>query len=189
MNRRELVIGAVAASLASASDRNDPTGLPAPPLALKHWIHSKPLDIADLRGKVVLLRWWTEGCPMCEATGPALLKLQKAYGERGLQVIGIYHPKPAGDWDVSRMARAATEKHFTFPVALDADWSALKRWWLTQKRDYTSVSFLVDRQGIIRYVHPGGEFHEGNQGSFATHESCQRDFRAIDSEIARLLTS
>ncbi|MFL6354154.1 MAG: hypothetical protein ACJ74Z_20205 [Bryobacteraceae bacterium] len=58
-----------------------------------------------------------------------------------------------------------------FPIAVDGDWAALKRWWLTKDRDFTSVSFLVDRSGIIRYVHPGGEFHDGQQGGTPVHES------------------
>jgi hypothetical protein len=73
-------------------------------------------------------------------------------------------------------------------VALDADWSALKRWWMNQERSFTSVSFLVDRTGVIRYVHPGGEFHEGDQGATATHEACWRDYRAIEAEIVASLT-
>ena len=86
-----------------------------------------------------------------------------------------------------QLEKAANEKQFTFPVALDADWSALKRWWLNRDRDFTSVSFLVDRNGVIRYVHPGGEFHEGTQGAFANHESCNRDYRIIDTKIVQLL--
>ncbi len=203
MNRRDMLFGAFRAALvpvalqvkAKARERLDGKerngkeliGRPAPPLGLEHWIHSQPLEMNRLKGKVVLLRWWTGGCPLCEATAPALRKLQRDYENRGLQVIGIYHPKPPGDWDIAKLQAAAEEKQFTFPIALDADWSALKRWWLDRERDYTSVSFLVDRTGVIRYVHPGGEFHEGTQGSYASHETCNRDFRDIEGEIQKLL--
>jgi len=194
MKRRELLAGALGASLATrvraekAREGQELIGQHAPALRLQHWLHSPPLEMTDLRGKVVLLRWWTQGCPFCEATGPALRKFQAEYGKRGLQVIGIYHPKPPGDWSVAKLKDAAKEKNFTFPVALDADWSALKRWWLNQERAFTSVSFLVDRGGVIRYVHPGGEFHEGNQGGMATHDACRRDYRAIEAEIAASLS-
>ena len=117
----------------------------------------------------------------------ALRKLQSEYVDRGLLVIGIYHPKPPGNWDINRVESAAKEKQFSFPVALDGDWTALKRWWLTQDRDFTSVSFLLDRTGIVRYVHPGGEFHEGTLGALTNHESCHRDFHTIETEIVRLL--
>jgi peroxiredoxin len=191
MERRKL-FGIVVASLASLraakpehDDGREVLGRPAPPLELDAWLGSRKLEMTDLRGKVVLLRWWTSGCELCEATAPALRKLQHKYESQGLQVIGVYHPKPAGSTDMSVVDNEARRKQFTFPIAVDAHWSALRRWWLDRKRDYTSVSFLVDRRGNIRYVHPGGEFHEGGNGS---HASCNRDFRAIDAEIARLLS-
>jgi len=162
-------------------------GKPAPPLALKDWLNSKPLEMSDLRGKVILLRWWTEGCPYCEATGPALIDLERTYGSHGLQVIGVFHPKPPGKWTIDQVRRAAEEKHFTFPIAVDGDWSALKRWWLTRDRDFTSVSFLVDQDSIIRYIHPGGEFHEGQQGGMPAHEACNRDLHIIERDIAKLV--
>jgi peroxiredoxin len=166
-------------------DGEELVGKHAPDLGLSHWINSAPLEISDLKGKVVLVRWWTDTCELCAATAPALRKLQQQYGNRGLEVIGVFHPKPAGDWDMERMRRAAAKYHFTFPVGLDGDWSALKRWWLTGSRDYTSVSFLIDKQGVIRYVHPGGEYHEGGGKG---HESCERDYKKVDALIARLLT-
>lgn len=198
MKRRQALRSAVAVMLSLTASRltaqklghadgRELIGHPAPSLDLKQWLHSRPLEINDLRGKVVLLRWWTQGCELCTATAPALRKLQSEYADRGLLVIGIYHPKPPGNWDINRVESAAKEKQFSFPVALDGDWTALKRWWLTQDRDFTSVSFLLDRTGIVRYVHPGGEFHEGTLGALTNHESCHRDFHTIETEIVRLL--
>ena len=52
---------------------------------------------------------------------------------------------------------------FQFPVAIDRDWRTLRRWWLDgQHRDFTSVSFLIDQRGVIRYVHPGGTLALGS---------------------------
>src|SRR5258708_15292922 len=99
MKRRDLLLGAVTTSVAKGLRAERPAegqeliGRKAPPLELRHWLNSKPLEMSDLRGKVVLLRWWTQGCPLCVATAPALRKLQAEYGRRGLQVVGIYHPK------------------------------------------------------------------------------------------------
>jgi thiol-disulfide isomerase/thioredoxin len=62
---------------------------------------------------VVLLRWWTEGCPFCTATAPALLSLQKEYCAKGLEVIGVYHPKPPGKWNLHSVEAAVKEKQFT----------------------------------------------------------------------------
>jgi thiol-disulfide isomerase/thioredoxin len=85
------------------------------------------LKSLKLRGRVVLIRWWTDTCPFCAATAPALQKLQTKYGCLGLQVIGVFHPKPAGDWSVERVREAAKRLNMNFPVALDADWKALHR--------------------------------------------------------------
>ena len=199
MKRRNLLLGALSAPFAALSSRfvgahdlkhpdgSDLVGRAAPPLEIKQWLNSKPLDMSDLKGTVVLLRWWTQGCPFCEATAPALHKLHQQYESRGLRIVAVYHPKPPGTVDMTVVKRDMEKKQFTYPVAIDTDWSALKRWWLGQKRDYTSVSFLVDRDGIIRYVHPGGEFHEGTEGGLPQHESCNRDYRVIETEIVKLL--
>ena len=180
-----LLLMAGSSNATDFSRGDDRLGLPAPRIALQHWLHSAPLEMDALRGKVVLIRWWTEGCPFCASTAPALGELNRKYAGRGLAVIGIFHPKPAGDWSVERMRAASEHLGFTFPVALDADWTALRRWWPDlEKRGWTSVSFIVDKQGIIRYVHPGGEFHRATEPD---HASCDRDYKDIERTIARLL--
>ncbi|HZS50407.1 MAG TPA: redoxin domain-containing protein [Bryobacterales bacterium] len=166
----------------------DRIGAAAPRLALERWVNSSPLEIANLRGRVVLIRWWTDTCPFCAATAPALQKLQTKYGGLGLQVIGVFHPKPAGDWSVERVREGAKRLNMNFPVALDADWKALHRWWLDQReRSATSVSFVIDKRGIIRYVHPGVEFHEAAAGEGPGHDACHAQFHDIEQTIIRLL--
>ncbi len=196
MVRIPKVLFSVALALSSAStvaaaprEGEDLIGTRAPPFQLKQWVNSSPIEIEDLRGKVVLVRWWTDGCPFCSTSAPALNDLQRRYGEQGLQVIGIYHPKPAGHQDEDRVKQLAQKLGFRFPVGIDPDWKALKRWWLSHgRRGWTSVSFLVDTEGIIRYVHPGGEFHEGPGGlHWRDHGLCQRDYHQIETLIVQLL--
>jgi peroxiredoxin len=176
------------ARAADFSRGEDRLGVVAPRLELQHWLNSPPLEMDALRGKVVLIRWWTDACPFCAATAPALRELDRKYGHRGLQVIGIFHPKPAGDWSVERMQVAGKRLGLNFPVALDGDWTALRRWWPDlEKRGWTSVSFVVDETGVIRYVHPGGEFHEAPGGNDAQHAQCEREYGNIDRVIQRLL--
>ena len=183
------VTSAVVAATAAPQDGHDRIGVKAPPFKLNRWIGSPPLEIEDLRGRVLLVRWWTDGCPFCSTSAPALNDLQGRYGEQGLQVIGIYHPKPAGHHDEAHVKQLAQELGFRFPVCIDSDWKALKRWWLSHgRRGWTSVSFLVDKEGTIRYVHPGGEYHEGPGGPHWTnHSSCRRDYRQIEKLIVELL--
>ena len=125
------------------------------------WLDGKPRPIESLRGNVVLVRWWTDTCPYCLRSAPALVELHERYAERGLVVIGMYHPKPRGRPITSDEIReAARERGFAFPVAVDRSWSVLRRWWLDGgSRRATSVSFLIDRRGVIRHVHPGPAFH------------------------------
>jgi hypothetical protein len=87
------------------------------------------------------------------------------------------------------MQRATEGYHFTFPIALDADWKALNRWWLADRpQSWTSVTFLIDREGVIRYVHPGGEYHEGAGGTqLPDHTACHSDYLQIDQTIGQLL--
>jgi peroxiredoxin len=130
------------------------------------WINSKPLALKDLKGKVVLVRWWTGGgCPYCIATAPALNDLHDKYGSKGLVVIGFYHHKAEEPLSLATVRDYTKSFGFKFPVAIDPGWQTLKRWWITgQKRQWTSVSFLIDRQGVIRHIHPGGQYAPGSKG-------------------------
>ncbi len=128
------------------------------------WLHSKPLRLEDLKGKVVLVRFWTApGCPFCTASAPALNEFHEKYHDQGLEVIGFYHHKSPSPLDPEEVQRYAKKFGFKFPVAIDYDWKTLRRWWLDgRERGWTSVSFLIDRKGIIRHIHPGGQYARGD---------------------------
>jgi peroxiredoxin len=155
-----------------------PLGELAPEWQLSDWLNTKPLTLKGLRGKVVLVRWWTApGCPYCAATAPALNEFHRRYRERGLVVVGAYHHKARTPLDLNDVKRSAKEFGFTFPVAVDRDWQTLKRWWLAGgKRRWTSVSFLIDRKGVIRHIHPGGQYVRGDKA-----------YEALKSQIEELL--
>jgi len=155
-------------------------GTRPPEWTLSDWIGSEPRTLASFRGRVVLVRWWTApGCPFCAASADALNELAKKYGDRGLSVIGIYHHKANTPLTREHVAAQAQRLGFTFPVAIDRDWKTLHAWWLDRAdRGWTSVTFLVDRDGIIRHIHPGGAFFAGEPG-FAALEKAVR--AALDS--------
>jgi peroxiredoxin len=185
----------IASGLASlrAMDRsagNDRIGVVAPPFQFDGWLNSAPLSLEDLRGEVVLVRWWTDTCPFCASSAPALRALHDQYSARGLKVIGVFHPKAGRDdpLDVARVQRAVESRQFLFPVAIDWDWrtGTLKDWWLTgPERPATSVTFLLDRSGIIRFVHPGMEYHDADGGE--EHAMCANDMASIRAAIERLI--
>jgi len=126
------------------------------------WMNSPPLRLADLRGKVVLVRWWTAGCPFCSASAPALRKFDKDYGPKGLVVVGMYHHKDDGPFDPSVYRDTAKRYGFTFPLAFDPGWRTLKSWMHGVDTGWTSVTFVLDKKGVVRHVHPGGQYVEGD---------------------------
>ena len=184
-----------------AMDRDagaDRIGVAAPSFDFEGWINSRPLSLEDLRGQVVLVRWWTETCPFCASSAPALRALNEQYGPKGLTVIGVYHPKADRDsaYNPERVERAVAARELDFPIAIDWDWrnGVLADWWLTgPKRPATSVTFLLDKQGVIRHVHPGMEYHTVNSSSSGllggdeAHQQCAADMLGIETQIKRLL--
>jgi len=168
----------------------DRIGVPAPPFRFDGWLNAEPMTLEDLRGQVVLVRWWTDTCPFCASSAPALRTLHEQYGPQGLTLIGVFHPKARRDdpLDLPRVRRVIEQRAFEFPIAVDWDWQTgtLKDWWLTgPDRPATSVTFLLDKQGVIRFVHPGMEYH-GENGS-PGHAMCVDDMTAIRAEVERLL--
>jgi peroxiredoxin len=189
----------IAKMLASlgAMDRaagNDRIGVTAPSFEFDGWLNSEPLSLDDLRGRVVLVRWWTETCPFCATSAPALRAINEQYSSRGLTVIGVYHPKANRDspLDIARVERAVAARQLDFPIAIDWDWrnGTLADWWLTgPDRPATSVTFLLDKSGVIQYVHPGMEYHDANASGTGPegHAMCAVDMKNIRSAIERLL--
>jgi peroxiredoxin len=143
----------------------DPIGTKPPEWQVGDWINCKPMTLKGQAGKVVLVRWWTGGgCPYCSATMPALNEFHEQYKEQGLVVIGFYHHKASSPLDAAKVKRTVEQLEIKFPVAIDPKWQTLRRWWLDDHmRGWTSVSFLIDRRGVIRHIHPGGKYVKGDE--------------------------
>ncbi len=143
-------------------------GTAPPEWQVTNWMNSPALQLKDLRGKVVLVRWWT---------APALNEFYDRYHAKGLEVIGFYHHKSEEPLNIDTVRKQAASFGFKFPVAIDPNWKTLHQWWLDGgRRDFTSVSFLIDRHGIIRHIHPGGEYVKGD-----------KDYAAMKAAIEKLL--
>lgn len=175
------LLAATACSSAAPSTPSTPAAAPAqsPPRegdellgtrahewTVDHWMNSPPLTLADLRGRVVLVRWFmSTECPLCSATAPSLRAFDAQYRERGLSVIGLYHHKVPEPLDPAKVEKYVRTYGYTFPVAIDTDWRTLKDWWLDgHERQFTSVSFLIDRKGTVRFIDPGGKYEPGSEG-------------------------
>lgn len=146
---------------AESIDATSIVGHPAPAWDVD-WMGEPALTVEALRGRVVLVRWFSEGCPYCAETAPTLAALHDELAPRGLSVIGIYHHKSDEPLEPAQVRALAERFHFRFPVAIDHDWKTLRAWWLDDHEGWTSVTFLIDRRGVVRYVHTGGSFAPGS---------------------------
>lgn len=147
------------------NDASAVVGQPAPSWRIDTWLNGPPVTLEDLRGHVVFVRWFMgTACPMCSATAPSLNILHDKYGPRGLSVVGMYHHKDPQPLDVATVKGYVAKFGFQFPVGIDTDWLTLKRYWLDghENRKFTSVSFLIDKKGVVRHVHLGGELAPGD---------------------------
>jgi thiol-disulfide isomerase/thioredoxin len=166
-------------------------GLPVPEWPAKPpdlWVQGGPLTLADLRGKVVLIRFFMESdCPYCRGTAPALNEFHEEFGKDGLVVVGMFTPKPNPRPVNRNDVRAyVTSYGFAFPVAVDADWSTLRALWLDRVPDaeFTSASLLVDRRGILRHVQKGGIYAvDADLG----RKRALKDYREMRDAIVTLL--
>jgi thiol-disulfide isomerase/thioredoxin len=161
-------------------------GTPCPEWANDRWVQGGPLRLADLRGKVVLVRFFMNSeCPYCRGTAPALNEFDRQFGPQGLVVVGMYTPKPkprpASLEEVKRYVDAFA---FRFPVAVDDDWATLRRLWLDRvpEASYTSASLLIDRKGIVRHVQGGGLYARD-----AEEPESRRDYWDLERAIRELL--
>jgi peroxiredoxin len=161
-------------------------GQPAPELPELRWVQGGPLTLAALRGKVVLIRFFTDRqCPFCSATAPALNELHRELASRGLVVLGLYTPKPRPrPTSVDEVRKTVNAYGFRFPVAVDDEWTALRRLWLDHASGaaWTSASLLLDQRGVVRHVHEGGVFAKDS-----TDPQARRDYKEMRAAIESLL--
>jgi thiol-disulfide isomerase/thioredoxin len=165
----------------------DLLGKPLPKLEFARWLNTapdgKPLETA---GAVTLYRFWTDTCPYCQATLPAVEALRTKYADAGLKVVAVYHPKPPRDVRDEVILAAAAERGYHGAVAVDPKWTALKAAWLGDgRRAATSVSLLVDRKGVIRFVHPGVTYFPSSKPEDA---EANHDYELIDRAVGILLS-
>lgn len=159
------------------------------------WANSKPLRLSDLRGRVVVVRFWTDRCHFCAASLPAMQKLADELRKKPVTFVGIYHSKPRGSERPWREAVArAKELGVRFPIAYDHMWKTVHAWWLEGGgRRATSSSFVIGAGGEIVFVHPGPMFcpredcadGEANSGYEGIRDAIRGALVDLDSRSAR----
>jgi cytochrome c biogenesis protein CcdA/thiol-disulfide isomerase/thioredoxin len=121
------------------------------------WVNSPPLTMQKLRGKVVLIDFWTYSCINCLRTLPHLKAWYARYHREGLEIVGVHTPEFAFEHSLSNVRSACKRLGVTYPVALDNDYGT----WNAYANQYWPAEYLVDRRGHIRRVHFGeGEYGE-----------------------------
>jgi thiol-disulfide isomerase/thioredoxin len=130
------------------------------------WLNSQPLSSTDLRGKVVLVDFWTYTCINWRRTVPWLRAWAKRYEKQGLVIVGVHTPEFSFEKDLDYIRRAVADQDIDYPVAVDSSYSI----WNAFDNNYWPAVYLVDAQGRVRHQ----QFGEG-------------DYESLERVIQRLL--
>jgi thiol-disulfide isomerase/thioredoxin len=133
----------------SAADAG--VGMPAPQITGQPWLNSRPLEPAELKGKVVLVEFWTFGCYNCRNVEPYIKSWHQKYADKGLVVIGVHAPEFSHERVIKNVQRYVREHAIQYPIAIDNDFDTWKRY----NNRYWPALYLSDKRGIIRYVRVG----------------------------------
>jgi len=145
----------------------DVASYPAPELVgIQGWINSDPLTLAQLKGKVVLIDFWTYSCINCERTQPYLNAWYNTYRADGFVIIGVHAPEFAFEQVPENVQKAVTADGIKYPVALDNGFET----WKAYANNYWPAKYLIDKDGRVRYT----QFGEG-------------DYDVTESKIRQLL--
>lgn len=124
------------------------------------WINSKPLDSESLRGRVVLVDFWTFGCYNCRNTLPTLKRLDAQYRDKGLTILGVHSPESDYEKNLANVRREVRELGINYPVVTDTDYTT---WRAFNVQAWPTV-VILDKQGRIRFTHIGeGLYKEQEQ--------------------------
>jgi thiol-disulfide isomerase/thioredoxin len=128
--------------------------------SVTEWLNSQPLAAAGLRGKVVLVQFWTYTCINWLRTLPYVRAWAEKYRDQGLVVIGAHTPEFAFEKDVDNVRRAAKDMRVDYPIAIDNDYAI----WRAFKNQYWPALYFVDAQGHIRHHQFGeGEYEQSER--------------------------
>jgi thiol-disulfide isomerase/thioredoxin len=154
------LLGAVTAGVAArgfAGQATEPMRLAAARasapdfVGIDRWFNSGPLSIADLRGKVTLVDFWTYGCYNCVNTLPHVTRLYESYKDKGLVVVGIHTPEFPFEHSASNVQAALKRHGITYPVGQDNESATWEAW----HNVYWPAQYIVDQSGSVVFSHAG----------------------------------
>ena len=132
----------------------------APELSNGSWINSDPLTLKSLRGRVVIVNFWTFGCYNCRNTLPSIRNWDARYRDKGLTIIGVHTPEFEREKNVDNLRREVAELGIRYPVVIDND----NAMWNAYRVQAWPTWFVIDKQGRLRWKHIGeGAYDETEQ--------------------------
>jgi cytochrome c biogenesis protein CcdA/thiol-disulfide isomerase/thioredoxin len=124
------------------------------------WLNSKPLTLDELKGKVVLVDFWTYSCINCLRSIPYVRAWAEKYRDHGLVVIGVHAPEFAFERNIENVKNAVTTLKIGYPVAIDNDYKI----WRAFENEYWPAHYFIDAKGKVRHHHFGeGEYAESER--------------------------
>jgi thiol-disulfide isomerase/thioredoxin len=124
------------------------------------WLNSKPLTATDLRGKVVLVQFWTYTCVNWRRTLPYVRGWAEKYKDKGLVVIGVHTPEFGFERNIENIRRAMKDMRIEYPVAVDSNYAI----WNAFGNEYWPALYLIDANGRIRHQHFGeGDYEQSER--------------------------
>jgi len=137
---------------------------PAPEFTgITHWLNSKPLTMRSLRGRVVLIDFWTYTCINCLRTLPYVTAWDRRYRDKGLTIVGVHTPEFGFEKDTGNVRDAIARNHIRYAVAQDNAYGTWDAW----GNQFWPAKYLVDATGEVRYTHFG-------EGAYGTTEAVIR---------------
>jgi thiol-disulfide isomerase/thioredoxin len=136
------------------------------------WLNSEPLGPAELRGRVVLMNFWTLTCINWLRQEPYVRAWSRAYRDDGLVVIGVHTPEFGFEHDIDRVRRAVKERDIDYPVAVDNHYEV----WSAFANHYWPALYFVDKDGVIRGQHFG-------EGRYEESERVIQELLGVEREV------
>ena len=181
--RRRFLTGAamalIGAELGRVRAARAQPGTPMPSLAgTTTWLNSSPLTADGLRGKVVLVQFWTYTCINWLRSLPYVRAWAETYKDQGLVVIGVHSPEFPFEKDVESVRQAARTMRIAYPIAVDSDHAV----WRAFKNEYWPALYFVDTQGQIR--HQGTAEPHDRRHDAGLRAACLRAGRNVFEQAA-----
>lgn len=140
---------------------DNPKGVVAPDIIQGgEWFNSQPLTLSQLKGKVVVIDFWTYSCINCLRTLPYLRDWWEKYKDQGLVIIGVHSPEFEFEKDAENVLQAIKDFKLEYPVVQDNDFAT----WRAYNNLYWPAKYFIDKDGYIRWQHSGeGEYNESER--------------------------